>query len=172
MNKVRRTSPSLDYTVTHLGYQSVDSDDPGLPSDIEVINDAQIALAEAVTLPDNELTPQEGASLALARAIISKCAASPLAGVHAGKLPAASPFCRTAGIYDRSRKLVMEDVSQLLKARDAVDTAIHEVSHHNSGADDGDPRHQAEVNRVVECAIATVQRGDLDHYLANQSLRW
>jgi hypothetical protein len=54
----------------------------------------------------------------------------------------------------------------------AVGTAIHEMSHHTSGEEDGVETHENEIKKLASSVIDQVSRGDYDAYLKNPALVW
>ena len=146
----------LDEAVKHLGY------DPGELSEeekIKLLQESQKRLAGVKKIDDNTLTPIQRTSLSLARAVTGQ-------KVHAADIPPASDRVRTAGMYSRSTKEIYISPEQLDEGREAVSTVIHELAHHTSGAEDGEPEHSAEIGKIAEQVVASVKRGDYDRYLS------
>ncbi len=134
----------IDNAVRHLGY------DPGSLSEEEkhrLIQDSQRRLAGVKPLPDSSLTPVQISSLSLARAIAK-------GKVYAANIPAASDRVKTAGMYSRSTREIYISPEQLERGREAVNTAIHELAHHTSGAEDGEIAHAAEISKLANQVVA------------------
>jgi len=146
----------LDEAVRHLGY------DPGELSEEEKVNllqESQKRLAGVKRLADSTLTPTQLSSLSLARLIAGE-------KVYAADIPPASDRVRTAGMYAKATQEIFISPEQLEQGREAVSTAIHELAHHTSGAEDRDPTHTSEIGKVADQVIAAAKRGDYDRYLS------
>jgi hypothetical protein len=154
---VIRTDERWDGTVKHLGYESVsvawgvrDALTRAIKSDIALVKQSQERLREAEVVPDERLSPRQLAHLRLARKIAEKFRYPPAAGVHAAIIPPDSDRTRTAGLYNKATQAILIATDQLERARTTVDTVIHEIAHHTSGAEDGQEAHNSEMTRVVE----------------------
>ncbi len=85
--------------------------------------------------------------------------------VHAAIIPPASDRVRTAGMYSRATEEIFIDLSQLERARQTVDTAIHELAHHTSGAEDLEERHSAHMTKIASFVVEFTQRGKFDEMM-------
>jgi len=145
-----------DNAVRHLGY------DPSSLSEGEKVNlvrESQKRLAGVKPLPDSILTPSQLSSLSLARAITGE-------KVYAADIPPASDRVTTAGMYSRSTQEIYISPGQLGQGREAVNTVIHELAHHTSGAEDGEPEHAAEIANLANQVVEATKHGDFDRYLS------
>jgi len=133
--------------VTHLGYtpHSVswnvrDTLSKAITTDKDIIDISAERLREAEVIPDSQLSLNQLANLELGRAIVDEVTPLLIGGkvraVHAAIIPPASDRVRTAGMYSRATEEIFIDLSQLERARQTVDTVIHELAHHTSGAED------------------------------------
>jgi hypothetical protein len=153
---------TYDNAVKHLGY------DPGSLSEeakMALIADSQKRLAGLKILPESSLTPTQLSSLSLARAIAE-------IPVYPAALPQASDRVRTAGVYSRSTKDIYIAPDQLDQGKEAVSTAIHELAHHTSGAEDGEPAHQEEMRRIAGVVVERVTSGAYDDYLKESAFQY
>jgi len=176
---VIRTSEKYDKAVEHLGYHSVSlSEDEAaslesvIPTDIEIINDSQQRLRETKDIPDDQLSPAQLGHLNLARAIAREVGCVPPAGIHGAVIPPASDRVRTAGLYGTKTGALYLSVDMLSKGRDAFDTLVHELGHHqqytSSGeAEDLTPSHAAAMTDIAEKLIHGLNAGEYDKLLVN-----
>jgi len=176
-NTAIRTSPELDELVRHYGYEPVDvpaGERPaGVPIDFELVNDAQRRLAQFRVIPDSALLPGQLVNLNLVRAITKKNSPNgDIPDVFAAEVPGASDRVITAGMYSKRDRKIYTCTSQLHRGKNAVETGIHEVTHHTSGGDDGEPEHNAEMSRVVDKVMEQVHSGVYDEYLKNPNFTW
>ena len=169
---VIRTRDRLDGTVQHLGYRSItvthlvmDTLAQAITTDQDLVRESQERLREVQIVPDERLTLRQLAHLKLARDICGLLF-HPIPAVHAALIPPASDRVRTAGLYSRSLREIYIALEQLEHARTVVDTLIHEMAHHSSGAEDGDPLHNAEMTRVAAKVVEATARGQFDELLA------
>ena len=146
----------LDDAVRHLGYQPEELTEEEKRT---LVEDSQKRLAGVKPLPDSDLTPAQLSSLSLARAIAKE-------KVYAANIPPASDRVRTVGMYSRSTGEIFISPGQLERGREAVSTAIHELAHHTSGAEDGDTVHSSEISKIADQVVVAAKRGDYDKYLA------
>ena len=109
------------------------------------------------------------AHLKLAREIVDKV--TPLmtgrkarAGL-AAIIPPASDRVRTAGMYSRATEEIFIDLSQLERGRQTVDTVIHELAHHTSGAEDLEDRHSAHMTRIAGFVVELTHLGKFDEMM-------
>ena len=170
-NAVIRTSDRWDGTVNHLGYTSVgiqwhvrDTLSRAITTDAELIRASQARLREVEIIPDERLSPRQLSHLKLARAIVDEvCYRKP--PVHAALIPPASDRVRTAGMYSRTTEEIYLSADQLEQGRTTVDTIIHEIAHHTSGAEDAQEAHNAEMTRVAARVIEATAQGSFDALL-------
>ncbi len=171
-NVVLRTDAKWDASVKHLGYESasVGWNVQGAIShviwrDIDLVRASQERLRDAQVIPDGPLTPLQRVHLALARAIASRYRWPPIAGVHAAIIPPASDRMRTAGLYNRRTEEILIGAEHLISGRATVDTVIHEIAHHVSGAEDGQEAHNAAMTVVAAQVVQWVAAGTFDEEL-------
>ncbi|MDD4985400.1 MAG: hypothetical protein PHQ43_06375 [Dehalococcoidales bacterium] len=169
---VARTNPELDAFVRHLGYESVDTDDKTLKTDFQLVMESQQRLEQASIIPDRELSPTQKACLNLTRELARDLAPRRLRGIHAAVIPPASDRVRTAGLYSRRKEEIFISTDQLQRGKTAVDTGIHEIAHHNSGAEDGAIEHQTELSRIGEMVASRAAQGRYDKFVADPSFTW
>jgi len=156
--------------VKHLGYISVDIPHRvkntlpvAIITDKELVNKSQETLRKTRVMPAYLLTPRAFAHLKLARAVASHFPG--IAGVYASVIPPASDRVRTAGMYSRATEEIFIDLSQLERARQTVDTAIHELAHHTSGAEDLEERHSAHMARIAGFVVELTHNGRFDEMM-------
>ncbi|KKL18012.1 hypothetical protein LCGC14_2479780, partial [marine sediment metagenome] len=179
-NAVIRTDERWDATVKHLGYYSVSlSFDVStaihrvIKSDADLIQDSQERLREVQVIQDKDLSPRQRVHLELAREIASQTAGDQtIRGIHAAIIPPASDRVRTAGMYGRTTQEVFISTEQLDKARDTVDTTVHEVAHHTSGAEDGEEAHNRELTRVAGLVVLLTAQRAFDQIIGKPPFRW
>ncbi len=174
-NAVIRTTDRWDGTVRHLGYVPVSVHygvqrclSQAITTDEELVKVSQERLRDVEVIPDERLTPRQLASLKLARAIADRLTHwmwSPVKGVHAAIIPPASDRVRTAGMYSRNTEEIFIGSDQLEHGRNTVDTTIHEIAHHTSGAEDGEEAHNAELTRIAGQVVEATAKGYFDEYL-------
>jgi hypothetical protein len=100
-------------------------------------------------IPDEGLSRKQRAHLSLARAIADEVCLTKVSGVHAAIIPPASDRVRTAGMYSRTTMEIYIAADQLERGRTTVDTVIHEIAHHTSGAEDLEESHSEAMTRVA-----------------------
>jgi hypothetical protein len=172
-NIVRRTNPRLDNFVTHLGYESINAEQAGgMKSDIELIAESQERLSKVRIIPDEALTDQQRASLALARIIAKDVSSKKVRGIYAADIPPASDRVSTAGMYNRQEESIFISPTQLARGRTTVDTDVHELSHHTTGAEDGDKEHQMEISRLGGMVVTKTREGSYDSIVGNPAFVW
>ncbi|MDD5511676.1 MAG: hypothetical protein PHI12_12835 [Dehalococcoidales bacterium] len=162
---VLRCNPRWDSTVKHLGYKSVDMQNMVtwalrgvITSDERLVGDSQERLREVEVIPDSKLDPLQLKHLALAREITRRVVSTP-PDVHAAIIPPASDRVRTAGLYSRTTREVYVSLFQLDHARTTIDTLIHELGHHQSGAEDLEPGHADAMTKIASRVVsATAER--------------
>lgn len=150
------TLSRYDNMVQHLGYDPSELDEE---QKVKLIQESQRRLGGVRPIKDSDLTPAQLSSLNLARCITKQ-------KVYAANIPAASDRVTTAGMYSRSTWEIYISPGQLERGREAVSTTIHELAHHTSGAEDGEPEHVAEISNLANQVVASVRRGDFDRYLS------
>ena len=181
-NAVIRTTDRWDGTVKHLGYVPVSVHygvesclRQAITTDEDLVKASQERLRDVETIPDERLTPRQLASLKLARAIADRLTHwmfRPVKGVHAAIIPPASDRVRTAGMYGRTTEEVFISSDQLEHGRTMVDTVIHEIAHHTSGAEDGEDAHNAEMTRVAGEVVQATARAFFDEPLGDTNFQW
>jgi len=172
-NTVIRTSDRWDGTVRHLGYVPLavqwgvrDTLSRVITTDADLVKASQERLREVEIIPDERLSPRQLAHLKLARAITSEiCRYRKVSGVHAAIIPPASDRVRTAGMYGRATEEIYISSDQLEHGRTTVDTVIHEIAHHTSGAEDAEEAHNAEMTRVAAMVVQETAKGAFDELL-------
>jgi len=171
-NTVLRTAERLDGTVRHLGYEPVSAHwgveavlGMVVKTDIGLVNESQERLREVQVVPDEQLTPRQLAHLRLARAIAERFRFPPSPEVHAAIIPPASDRMRTAGLYGKTTQEVFIGTDQLEWARSTVNTVVHEIAHHTSQAEDGEPAHNAAMTDVAARVVEAVAGRLLDEEL-------
>jgi hypothetical protein len=170
---VIRTDDRWDGTVRHLGYLPVsvswyvkDALSRAIITDVDLVKASQERLREVKVIPDDGLSARQRAHLNLARAIADQV--SPyirVVGIHAAMIPPASDRVRTAGLYGRSTQEVFIASDQLESGRNTVDTLIHELAHHTSGAEDLEERHSAEMTRIAGLVVKLTHEGAFDELM-------
>ncbi len=171
--KIIRTDDRWDGTVKHLGYESTgvswhvrDTLGEVVLTDAALIKASQEKLREAQVIPDSQLSFRQRASLKLARAIAQETLPySPVAGIHAAIIPPASDRVRTAGMYSRTTQEIFLGSDILEHAQTAIDTVIHEIAHHTSGAEDLEERHAAAMTEVAARVVKNTAAGNFDDLL-------
>ncbi|MDD5700612.1 MAG: hypothetical protein PHU23_01065 [Dehalococcoidales bacterium] len=172
-NACIRTDPRWDNAVRHLGYEPVDMTSENvenLRKDTEIVSESQERLSKVEVIPDEQLSPVQRASLELIREINNRNAR--VRGVYAALIPPASDKVRTAGMYGRHNQNVYIHLDQLNRGQIAVDTGIHEMSHHTSGDEDGSEGHIKAIPSLAEKVVEQVNRGEYDQYLKNPIFTW
>lgn len=149
-------SSRYDKAVRHLGYNP---DSLSEEAKVKLVEDSQRRLAGVKIIPDSDLTPTQLASLSLVRSVAKQ-------QVHAADIPPASDRVRTAGMYSRTTQDIYITPEQLSRGREAVNTVIHELAHHRSGAEDDEAAHSSEIARIASEVVETTSRGEFDSYLA------
>ena len=168
-NAVIRTSDRLDGTVKHLDYAPVsiqwyvrDTLARAITTDEELVSASQQRLREVETIPDERLTPRQAAHLRLARKIVTYFHYPVIAGVYAAIIPPASDRVRTAGMYSRTTREIYIASDQLERGRSTIDTVIHEIAHHTSGAEDLEEGHSREMTHVAARVVELTAAGSFD----------
>jgi len=171
-NVVIRTSDRWDGTVKHLGYVSQslqwgakDAIAKAITTDEDLVKTSQEKLSEVQTIPDERLTPRQLGNLKLARAIAGKFRHPPVTGVQAAIIPPASNRVRTAGMYSRSTAMIYIASDQLESGEKTVDTVIHELAHHLSGAEDLEEGHSEWMTHIAGRVVFLTSYGEFDEYL-------
>jgi len=172
-DKIIRTDDRWDGTVKHLGYESTgvswhvrDTLGEVILTDAFLIKASQERLREAQVIPDNQLSHRQQASLDLARAISQHVLPyNPVSGVLAAIIPPASDRVRTAGMYSRTTQEIFLGSDVLEHAQTTIDTVIHEIAHHTSGAEDLEERHAAAMTEVAAKVVKDTAAGYFDDLL-------
>ena len=156
-------SEATDRLVKHLGYE------PGGLSEEErkrLVADSQRRLAGVRIVSDDQLTPSQAVTLKLARAITKDLMPARMQSpVHAAVIPPASDRVRTAGMYSRRTWEIYIATDQLERGRTAVDTVIHEIAHHTSGAEDLEEAHSEAMTRVAARVVEMTHNGKFDELM-------
>jgi len=172
-NAVLRTTERWDGTVKHLGYRPIEVSyrvqsalAKAIKTDAALVKESQERLRDAQVVPDQRLTSRQLSHLNLARRIADNVIPfRKVAGVHAAIIPPASDRTRTAGLYGRTTQEVFIASDQLERARTTVDTVIHEIAHHTSGAEDGEERHNAEMTKIAARVVEETAKRTFDDQL-------
>ena len=171
-NALIRTSDRWDGTVKHLGYETHsvnwlvrDTLAEVILTDTELVKVSQERLRDVQVIPDERLTHVQRTHLRLARAIAEALTYSPSPPVRAAIIPPASDRVRTAGLYSRTLREIYIASDQLERARTTVDTVIHEIAHHTSGAEDLEEGHSAAMTRVAARVVEDTAGGRFDELL-------
>jgi hypothetical protein len=172
-NAVIRTDDRWDGTVKHLGYVPVsvqwyvrDTLARAVSTDADLVKASQERLREVEVIPDARLTTRQLAHLKLARAVTDEvCRIRKVSAVHAAIIPPASDRVRTAGMYSRTTQEIYIASDQLERGRSTVDTVVHEIAHHTSGAEDLEEAHSAAMTQVAARVVEETARGTFDDLL-------
>jgi hypothetical protein len=105
------------------------------------------------------------AHLRLARKIATFFHYPDISGVHAAVIPPASDRVRTAGMYSRTTREVYIASDQLERGRSTIDTIIHEIAHHTSGAEDLQEAHSQAMTDVASQVVQLTVAGRFDKEL-------
>jgi len=166
---VMRTSDRYDGTVKHLGYKSVevqwyvsDTLAEAIMSDKNLVKESQEKLRETEVIPDSGLSHRQLVHLRIARAITNQWATNPVSGVYAAIIPPASDRVRTAGLYSRVTEEIDIALDQLDHAQSTIDTTIHELAHHISGAEDLEETHSNAMTRIAARVVQLTSEGKFD----------
>jgi hypothetical protein len=68
-------------------------------------------------------------------------------------------------MYSRTTQEIFLASDQLEHARTAIDTVIHEIAHHTSGAEDLEERHAAAMTQVAARVVQDTAAGNYDDLL-------
>lgn len=180
---VLQTNDRWNNVVAHIGYASKgvqwavrDQLSKILKTDVMLVQESQEALREVNIIPDAQLAPGQLAHLELVRATVETMYRNSYgkkpAGVHAAIIPAASDRVRTAGMYSRITTDIYVDMTQLDRARTAVDVGIHEMAHHISEAEDGDTRHYQTISSLAALVVRDTADGDYDEIIQKPGFVW
>lgn len=178
-NAAIRTDKRWDAMVKHLGYTSVtapwgskDSSGRIIKKDIELIAESQERLRDVEVINERNLSPAAKTHLLLARQIADDAARyRKVRGVHAAIIPPASDRVRTAGMYARTEEIFISG-EMLERAKNTVDTTIHELAHHTTGAGDAEEAHNAEVSRIGGLVVASVANENYDDIIRKPDFQW
>ena len=175
---VIRTSDRWDNMVKHLGYtpHSVtwnvrDTLAKAITTDEDLIRASAERLREAEVIPDDRLSSRQLSHLKLARAIVNEVTPYIVgrlpSAVHAAIIPPASDRVRTAGMYSRATEEIYIGLDQLDLGSRTVDTVVHELAHHTSGAEDLEEAHSAHMARIAATAVELTHRGKFDELMGD-----
>ncbi len=170
---VIRTDDRWDGTIKHLGYTPIsvnyyvrDTLARAILTDADLVKASQERLREAEVIPDDRLTRVQRVHLKLARAIVDlTCRVRKVSGVHAAIIPPASDRVRTAGMYSRTTQEIFIASDQLERARATVDTVIHEIAHHTSGAEDLEQAHSTAMTQIAARTVEATASKSFDELL-------
>ncbi len=79
---------------------------------------------------------------------------------------------RTAGMYARGAEEIYISADMLERGKTAVDSTIHEMAHHNSGAEDGNIAHSTELSRLGGLVVGRVASKKYDDIIGRPEFRW
>jgi len=168
-NAIICTTDRWDATVKHLGYEShsvhwlvKDTLAMVITTDTDLVKASQERLREAQVIPDSQLTHRQRVHLILAREIAKAIPVQKVAGIHAAIIPPASDRVRTAGMYSRITKEIFIAADQLEHGKTTVDTVIHELAHHTSGAEDLEERHSEAMTRIAAQVVELTHARQFD----------
>jgi hypothetical protein len=172
-NAVIRTDDRWDGTIKHLGYTAVniqwhvrDTLARAIMTDKDLVKASQERLREAEIIPEDRLSRKQRTNLKLARAISEDiCRIRRVSAVHASIIPPASDRVRTAGMYSRTTEEIYIASDQLESARSTIDTVIHEIAHHTSGAEDLEQAHADAMTNVASRVVKETAGGKFDELL-------
>jgi hypothetical protein len=137
-----------------------------ITTDKDLVKASQERLREAEVIADERLSPRQHTHLKLARAITDRiCRISKVSAVHAAIIPPASDRVRTAGMYSRTTGEIYIASDQLEDAKATVDTVIHEIAHHTSGAEDLERAHADAMTNVAARVVKETAAGTFDELL-------
>ena len=85
--------------------------------------------------------------------------------MHAAIIPPASDRVRTAGMYSRTTGEIYIASDQLESARSTIDTVIHEIAHHTSGAEDLEQAHADAMTNIASRVVKETAGGKFDELL-------
>ena len=172
-NAVIRTDDRWDGTVKHLGYMPVnvqwnvrDTLARAIMTDKDLVKASQERLREVEVIPAERLSHRQRINLKLARAITDEiCRIRRVSAVHAAIIPPASDRVRTAGMYSRTTGEIYIASDQLESARSTIDTVVHEIAHHTSGAEDLEQAHADAMTDVASRVVKETAGGKFDELL-------
>ncbi|GAJ13315.1 unnamed protein product [marine sediment metagenome] len=75
-------------------------------------------------------------------------------------------------MYGRTTEEVYISADQLQHGRSTVDTVIHELAHHTTGAEDGEEAHNAEMTRLAGQVVEATAKGYFDEFLKDPNFVW
>jgi hypothetical protein len=177
---VLRTDEAIDGIVKHLGYRSRgvswnlrESLSTVIKTDRKLLAESQERLREVQAVPEGLLNDAQKAHLALARQISNDIDESKtLGGVQAAQIPPASDRTRTAGLYSRTTREIFISLEQLMRGRSTIDTTIHELAHHTSGAEDAEKGHYEAISHVAADVVRNTSGGTYDELIKAEGFRW
>ena len=177
---VIRTDARWDGMVKHLGYSSQslswsvrEALGEIIKKDKDLIAESQERLRDVEVIDDSSLTPRASTHLILARAIAADVARHrKVGGVRAAIIPPASDRVRTAGMYGRGTEEIFISADMLDRGRSTVDTTIHELAHHTTGAEDAEEAHNAELSRLGGLIVERVANENYDDIIRQPDFSW
>ena len=75
-------------------------------------------------------------------------------------------------MYGRTTKEIFLATEQLASGRKTVDTTIHELAHHTSGAEDGQEAHMNDMTRLAGVVVSMVAEGAYDQLIKTPTFNW
>jgi hypothetical protein len=142
-----------------------------ITTDEDIIKASAERLREAEVIADDRLSPRHLAHLKLARAIVDEVTPYIVgrlpSAVHAAIIPPASDRVRTAGMYSRATEEIYIGLDQLDLGSRTVDTVVHELAHHTSGAEDLEEAHSAHMTRIAASVVELTHRGKFDELMGD-----
>lgn len=177
---VLRTSDRWDSLVRHLGYKSIGLNyaarstlEAVLPTDKKLIDKSQEMLRDVTVIKDTELTGTQLASLNLIRSIAEYYGGEDFGKrIYGAYIPPASDRVRTAGLYSTRLQEIYIAAEQLNHGKTAMDTFIHELAHHLSGAEDGEPAHYEKISYIAGQIIKLVSERRYDDRIVVSYFMW
>ena len=76
----------------------------------------------------------------------------------------------TAGMYGRSTEEVFISLDQLERGSTTVDTVVHELAHHTSGAEDLEEPHTRHMTIIAGYTVQLTHQGSFDELM--REARW
>ena len=75
-------------------------------------------------------------------------------------------------MYGKSTQEIYIATEQLELGRNTVDTAIHEIAHHTSQAEDGEEAHNLELTSIAGTVVLLTAQRSFDKIIAKTEFRW
>lgn len=114
-------------------------------------------------IPDSELNEVQMNNLKLARAI---CGSMGVYNVRAARIYPGD-HRNIVGVYSVNKQAIYISPIQLMRARDTVDTVIHELAHHVSKAQDNTDKYKESLKIVADDTIMRCEAGMYDRVLTH-----